>query len=389
MKGLVSSGALIMELPGGKSLFFGDANSEAVRVQIKDQATIRKLCLNPDLALGEAYMEGHLTIEGDNLGGFLELLLRNMSEVGEPVARRVVAVVRNTARRIGQYNPISKATRNVRHHYDLSDELYELFLDDDRQYSCAYFKSPDDTLETAQQQKKDHIARKLRLKEGDSVLDIGSGWGGMGLTLAGDYGCKVFGVTLSSGQHRISNLRARDAKLADRSTFALMDYRSVNGKFDRIVSVGMFEHVGAPHYREYFRAVHNLLKDDGIALIHTIGRSSPPGTTSPWLAKYIFPGGYVPALSEVMTAIERENLMVNDIEVLWLHYAETLRHWNERFMNNIDRIREMYDDRFCRMWRYYLYACENTFRHGQTCVYQIQMSKKKGAVPLTRDYIYS
>ena len=244
------------------------------------------------------------------------------------------------------------------------------------------------TLEEAQEAKKHHIAGKLLIEPGMKVLDIGCGWGGMGLTLARDYGAEVTGVTLSTEQYNMANKRAEEAGLADRCTFELMDYRDVKGQFDRIVSVGMFEHVGIPHYEEYFRTVKRLLTDDGIALIHTIGRSDPPGTTSPWILKYIFPGGYCPALSEAMRPIENQDLFATDVEVWRLHYAETLRHWHDRFMANIDRARELYDDRFCRMWRYYLIACEMTFRHNRQVVFQFQLTKQQDAVPLTRDYLY-
>ena len=283
---------------------------------------------------------------------------------------------------------MGRSRANVAHHYDLSGELYDLFLDTDRQYSCAYFRRPDMTLEEAQAAKKHHIAGKLLIEPGMKVLDIGCGWGGMGLTLARDYGAEVTGVTLSTEQYNMANKRAEEAGLADRCKFELMDYRDVQGQFDRIVSVGMFEHVGIPHYEEYFRTVKRLLTDDGIALIHTIGRSDPPGTTSPWILKYIFPGGYCPALSEAMRPIENQDLFATDVEVWRLHYAETLRHWHDRFMANIDRARELYDERFCRMWRYYLLACEMTFRHNRQVVFQFQITKQQDAVPLTRDYLY-
>jgi cyclopropane-fatty-acyl-phospholipid synthase len=276
----------------------------------------------------------------------------------------------------------------VAHHYDLSGELYDLFLDEDRNYSCAYFRDPGMTLNEAQEAKKHHIAKKLLIEPGMKVLDIGCGWGGMGLTLARDYGAEVTGVTLSEEQHAMANARAEKAGLADRARFELMDYRDVTGQFDRIVSIGMFEHVGVPQYDTFFDTVERLLKPDGIALIHTIGRSDPPGTTSPWILKYIFPGGYVPAMSEAMSAVERRALVTTDVEVWRLHYAKTLRKWRERFEANIDRVRELYDDRFCRMWRYYLTASELTFRLDNQVVFQFQMSPKQDAVPLTREYLY-
>jgi cyclopropane-fatty-acyl-phospholipid synthase len=256
------------------------------------------------------------------------------------------------------------------------------------QYSCAYFRRPDDSLDLAQAQKKALIAAKLRLQPGMRVLDIGCGWGGMALTLAQDYGVRVLGVTLSEEQHRVATARAREAGLADRVEFRLMDYRDVTGPFDRIVSVGMFEHVGVPHYDTYFAHVHDLLAEDGVALIHTIGRAAPPSATGPWVRKYIFPGGYVPALSEMMAAVERHDLWPTDIEVLRLHYAETLRHWHERFMAEVEAITALYDARFVRMFRYYLLGSEMAFRHGRQCVFQVQLARQRDAVPLTRDYLW-
>ena len=386
---LITRGTLSVELPGGEQFTCGDRKGDPVKIRIHTRSALRDLCLNPDLKFGESYMDGVLTIDDDDLQGLLALIVANLSDGDDIVSRKMLATINKLGRRAAQYNPVAKARSNVEHHYDLSDELYELFLDADRQYSCAYFESPDDTLDQAQENKKRHIATKLLLEPGHSVLDIGSGWGGMGLTLARDYGCKVTGVTLSSGQHRISNQRAREEGVSDRTTFELMDYRAVDAAFDRIVSVGMFEHVGVPHYREFFRSVRRLLKDDGVALLHTIGRLSPPGSTNPWITKYIFPGGYIPALSEVMTAIEKEGLFLADVEVLRLHYAETLRHWQERFMANIEKVRAIYDDRFCRMWRFYLAASEMTFRHDRQVVFQLQLSKRLETAPLTREYIYS
>ncbi len=388
-KAVVKTGQLEVTFPDGASEAFGEPQEEPVRIRFRDNAALRAVCLDPDLALGEAYMEERLTIEDDDLRGLLKLAIQNLPQSKKMLPRTAMAALRRGFRFIQQNNPVGKAQANIKHHYDLSDELYELFLDADRQYSCAYFEHPDATLEQAQASKKNHIAKKLLLKPGCSVLDIGSGWGGMGLTLAKDHGCQVTGVTLSTGQHKVSNLRAIEEGVADRVEFALMDYRSVKSTFDRIVSVGMFEHVGAPHYREFFRHLGRLLKDDGVALLHTIGRSRPPGATNAWIAKYIFPGGYIPAMSEVMAAVEHEGLIVTDIEVLRLHYAETLKNWHQRFAGRIDRAREIYDDRFCRMWRFYLAASEMTFRCGGEVVFQLQIAKRVDAAPLTRDYMYS
>jgi cyclopropane-fatty-acyl-phospholipid synthase len=301
--------------------------------------------------------------------------------------RRVRAGLKRLVRRFSQHNPIPVARANVAHHYDLSDTLYELFLDADRQYSCAYFASPDDTLERAQERKKRHLAAKLLLRPGQRVLDIGSGWGGLGLYLAQTARVDVTGLTLSTEQHAYAQRQANETDAADHVRFLLKDYRQEHGRYDRIVSVGMFEHVGGGHYAEYFAKIKDLLEEDGVAVIHTIGRADGPGATNAWIDKYIFPGAYVPALSEIVPAIEDAGLYVTDIEVLRLHYAETLKAWRQRFNANRARIAEIYDERFCRMWEFYLASCEAAFRHGGLLNFQIQLSKRIGAVPLTRDYI--
>ena len=381
-------GELRVTFPDGKVRRYGDGDGPSAGITLMDASLPRRIIMAPDLAIGEAYMDGQATIDGDDLGGFLAHAITNITAQGQPWFRRPLVIGRHMMRHLQQFNPAPRAQANVAHHYDLSGELYDLFLDEDRQYSCGYFRDPAMTLEEAQRAKKDHIARKLRIEPGMRVLDIGCGWGGMGLTLARDYGAEVLGVTLSSEQHAIANERAQKAGLADRAKFEIKDYRLLEGTFDRIVSVGMFEHVGVPHYREYFRTVRNLLTPEGIALIHTIGRCDPPGTTSPWIAKYIFPGGYVPALSETTRAIEDQDLFTTDIEIWRLHYAETLRHWYDRFMANIDKAEALYDDKFCRMWRYYLQACEMTFRCSKQVVFQFQLSPVQDSVPLTRDYLY-
>ena len=386
---LFHEGDLRLTYPDGTQRRYGDGSGEAVAITLHDDSLPRKIIMSPDLTVGEAYMDGTLTIEDDDLSGFLALAVRNVAAQGDPWFRKPLALGRHLMRYLQQFNPMSRSQSNVAHHYDLSGELYDLFLDKDRQYSCAYFRDPDMSLDAAQEAKKHHIAGKLLIKPGMKVLDIGCGWGGMGLTLARDYGAEVLGVTLSKEQHNMANARAEKAGLADRCRFELLDYRKIRGQFDRIVSVGMFEHVGVPHYNEYFRNVRSLLKDDGIALIHTIGRSDPPGTTSPWILKYIFPGGYVPSMSEAMRAVENQDLFATDVEVWRLHYAKTLRHWHDRFVAHIDEARALYDERFCRMWRYYLLACEMTFRYNRQVVFQFQLTKEQDAVPLTRDYLYS
>jgi cyclopropane-fatty-acyl-phospholipid synthase len=295
--------------------------------------------------------------------------------------------LRFLARRMAQKHNPFRSRRNVAHHYDLDDRLYRLFLDEDMQYSCAYYERPGLSLSEAQLAKKRHIAAKLALRPGQSVLDIGSGWGGLGLYLARKASVDVTGVTLSAGQHRIANERARELGLEATARFELRDYRSLNRPFDRIVSVGMFEHVGVSHYREFFAKAAALLKPDGVMLLHAIGRSEPPGNANPWIRKYIFPGGYIPALSEVLAAIERSDLYVTDIEILRLHYAETLKAWRERFQARWDEAAKLYDERFCRMWDFYLAASEATLRAGGYVVFQIQLTKDLAAVPLTRDYM--
>jgi len=388
LRHLFRQGELKITYPDGQTRRYGDGKGESVALRLHDPTLPRKIILSPDMAVGEAYMDGRLTIEGDDLYGFMGLAIRNIAANGQPWFRRPLEMGRHLLRYLGQFNPVGRARTNVAHHYDLSGELYDLFLDLDRQYSCAYFRDPDMTLEEAQEAKKHHIAGKLLIEPGMRVLDIGCGWGGMGLTLARDYGAEVVGVTLSREQHAMAQARAEAAGLSDKVDFRLMDYRHVEGKFDRVVSVGMFEHVGVPHYGEYFRNVRERLTEDGVALIHTIGRCERPGVTSPWIAKYIFPGGYVPALSEATHAIEGQDLFTNDVEIWRLHYAETLKHWHDRFMENIDKARALYDERFCRMWRYYLIASELTFRFNRQVVFQFQLSPKQDAVPLTRDYLY-
>ncbi|SDF60056.1 cyclopropane-fatty-acyl-phospholipid synthase [Limimonas halophila] len=384
---VVREGTLTVVDAAGKSETFGRGEPR-VTVRLHDRATEYKLLTNPKLHLGEAYMDGRLTVEDGSLYDFLELAGRNVVNVEQHPLWGMFDRVGRALRPIQTFNPVSRARRNVAHHYDLSGELYDLFLDSDRQYSCAYFTHPDNTLEQAQHDKKRHIAAKLRLdRPGLSVLDIGSGWGGLGLYLANTADAQVTGLTLSDEQIKLSRERARKAGLDGRVDFKLEDYRNLSGRFDRIVSVGMFEHVGTAHYPEFFRTVRDRLADDGVALLHSIGRMDPPGGTNPWLRKYIFPGGYTPALSEVLAVVERTGLWVTDIEILRLHYAETLRAWRERFMANRDRVKDLYDERFCRMWEFYLAGCEVSFRHMGQMVFQMQLARRQDAVPLTRDYI--
>ena len=385
---MLRRGTLDVIMPDGSRHRYGDGSGAPVVARLHNVAVVRHLVLNPELALGEAYMDGSLTIDGDDLQGFLGLVVRNLHTAPRVWWHKPLWHLRIAMRRLTQNNVARRAQRNVAHHYDLSGRLYDLFLDDDKQYSCAYFRQPTDTLEQAQADKKNHIARKLLITPGMRVLDIGCGWGGMALTLARDYGAQVLGITLSEEQFRHATARARDAGLSDQVRFALSDYRDITGTFDRIVSVGMFEHVGLPHYNTYFEKLRDLLDPDGVALIHTIGWTAPASATNPWIEKYIFPGGYVPTMSETLSAVEHARLWPADVECWRLHYAYTLRHWYDRFNAHQDEVRALYDDRFVRMWRFYLAASEQTFRHGHQAVFQFQLSRKIDAVPLTRDYLY-
>jgi len=384
---IVREGTLTVVDAAGKSETFGQGEPK-VTIRIADRPTEFRILAYPKLAVGEAYMDGKLTVEAGTLFDFLTLAGRNIANLETHPLWGVFEELGRVLRPLQTYNPISRARRNVAHHYDLSGELYDLFLDSDRQYSCAYFTRPEETIEQAQENKKRHLAAKLLLDEpGLEVLDIGSGWGGLGLYLGRETGAQVTGITLSEEQLKVSRQRAKGAGLDEQVQFRLQDYRDLTGRYDRIVSVGMFEHVGTNHYREFFRKVRELLSADGVALLHAIGRMEPPGSTNPWLRKYIFPGGYTPALSEVLAAIERERLWVTDIEILRLHYARTLRAWRDRFARNRERVKRLYDERFCRMWEFYLTGCEVSFREMGQMVFQIQLARRQDAVPLTRDYI--
>lgn len=385
----IRTGRLELIDPDGRTHTFGESDAEPVSIRIHDKATMRRLFFQPKMALGEAYMEGKLTVEKGQLFDVIDVLTKNLGVREEALNSNAYRLLSMALRRLHQFNPANRSRQNVAHHYDLSGHLYDLFLDTDRQYSCAYFPEPGISIEEAQLAKKRHIAAKLRLEPGQRVLDIGSGWGGLGLYIAQQHpGIQVTGVTLSTEQHAVSNRRAEEMGLADRVRFELMDYRSLEGPFDRIVSVGMFEHVGLPHYQEYFDKVQQLLTPEGVALLHTIGRIDGPGSTNPWIRKYIFPGGYCPALSEVMPRIERTGMWTTDVEILRMHYAETLRAWRERFLANWDEVASIYDERFCRMWEFYLCGSETAFRNSGHVVFQIQMARKVDTVPITRDYMY-
>ena len=388
LKRVIRDGQLRVVDADGKTHLIGPGPGPVPTIRLHDHRLHRDLFLNPKLSFGEAYMEGRLTVEDGTLYEVLDLVTRNIAALESHPLQRVQLLLGRMLHYIHTHNPVGRAQKNVAHHYDLSDTLYDLFLDKDRQYSCAYFATDNDSLELAQSNKKLHLASKLLLEPGQKVLDIGSGWGGLGLYLAKLVNVDVTGVTLSTEQHKVSEQRAHDAGLSDRLRFHLRDYRLQQGPFDRIISVGMFEHVGTKHYREFFRKVKELLTEDGVMLLHAIGRMDPPGSTNPWLRKYIFPGGYTPALSEVFRAVEDVGgLWVTDVEILRLHYAKTLREWHRRFQANRDKIRALYDERFCRMWEFYLIGCEVAFRNMGQMVFQMQISRHQEAVPLTRDYM--
>ncbi|MGC9953586.1 MAG: cyclopropane-fatty-acyl-phospholipid synthase family protein [Rhizomicrobium sp.] len=384
---LIRQGTLTVVRPNGQRKSFGTGEPR-VTIKFHDRRAMFELALYPDLKLGELYMDGRLTVEQGDVADLLALLMKNLSTTKPSGLHRGLRTFRWLTRRFAQFNPASRAKAHVAHHYDLSDRLYDLFLDWDRQYSCAYFSAPGETLEEAQIGKKRHIAAKLNLdRPGLKVLDIGCGWGGLALDLARDSSANVLGVTLSENQIAVARKRAQDARLTERCKFELVDYRALGGTYDRIVSVGMFEHVGVAYYPAFFAKIRELLADDGAVLLHTIGRTDTPGATNPWVAKYIFPGGYVPAMSEVMRAVEKSGLIVTDVEVLRLHYAETLKEWRRRFLANRAEVARLYDERFCRMWEFYLAGSEMGFRHDSEVVFQIQLAKRQDALPLTRDYM--
>jgi cyclopropane-fatty-acyl-phospholipid synthase len=386
-KAVLAQGTLRVTGPDGVTRSYGDGTGSPVHLLVKTAEAARKLVFDADLYLGECYMDGSIDVKDCTIYDVLALLMANVEATKMPAPARLMYGLRRFKKRIDQYNPVGKAKENVAHHYDLSGALYDLFLDRDRQYSCAYFEGPEASLEDAQLAKKRHLAAKLMIKPGMKVLDIGSGWGGLGLYLAETCGAEVTGVTLSEEQHKLSNERAEQRGIADRVKFHLKDYRHLDQRFDRIVSVGMFEHVGVGHFAEYFGKIRTLLADDGAAVVHSINRSDGPGATSAWVKKYIFPGGYIPALSEVVPQIEGAGLYITDIEILRLHYAETLREWAHRFADHRDRAKDIYDERFCRMWEFYLAASECAFRFGGMNNFQIQFCRNQHALPLTRNYM--
>jgi cyclopropane-fatty-acyl-phospholipid synthase len=385
LRQFIRRGAITFTTASGNQFSCGDGTGRPVHVRFLTTDAERRVLLNPELALGEIYMEGSFVVDNGDIADTLAILMDQPEIL--PRWAKLQWWLRYLVRHVRQFNPRSRSKDNVAHHYDLDGRLYSLFLDADKQYSCGYFETPDATLDDAQLAKKRHLAAKLLIQRGHNVLDIGSGWGGLGLYLAEMTRAKVTGITLSTEQLQTSNARAAEKNLTQSAKFFLEDYRDIPGPFDRIVSVGMFEHVGVDFYDTYFQRCAELLADDGVMLLHSIGRTEGPDVTNPWIAKYIFPGGYIPALSEVLPAIERAGLLVCDVEILRLHYAETLKAWRERFMARREEAVRLYDERFARMWEFYLACSEMAFRKQNLMNFQIQLTKRQGVVPMTRDYI--
>lgn len=382
----IHTGTLRLQESDGSVRTIGRGEPVA-EVVLNRPGVLRRIMKNPDLELGESYMDGDWDAGEHGLLALFELIQRNEEAVTERLG--FSGLLQRARHVFDEVNTAVRSRKNVHSHYDMDEDLFRGFLDEDMQYSCAYFSRPDMTLEEAQTAKREHIARKLLLKPGDKVLDIGCGWGGMALHLARHFGARVVGLTLADDQHRVARARAEKAGLEDQVQFLLQDYRDHEDEYDAVVSVGMFEHVGRPQYQVFFNKVFDLLKEDGRALMHTIGRSAPPTVTNPWIHKYIFPGGYIPALSEVARPIERSGLVLSDVEVLRLHYAETLKCWNERFQKIREQAKQHFDERFCRMWEFYLQLSEASFRWSELVNFQFQLARKNDAVPLTRDYLYS
>jgi len=381
-------GFLLIDANKNQHLIGNPKKEKPITLKILDKNLHSKLLLLPDLYFGEAYTKGSVIIENGTLTEFLDLALKNIGRGETNKYNLVINKLRGTYRFLTNFNIKKKSKSNVAHHYDISEQLYDLFLDKKRQYSCAYFKNDGDSLEQAQDNKIEHIIKKLNLKPNQKVLDIGSGWGSLAIEIAKKSQCEVLGITLSENQLQHSIEKAKKDGLENQVQFRLADYRDLNEKFDRIVSVGMFEHVGRKFYNTYFNSVYKLLNDDGVALIHTIGSVNPPRDPQPWITKYIFPGGYTPSLSEVVKPIEKSGLMLSDVEVWRMHYAHTLRNWKDRFLSKREEVLEMFDEKFLRMWEFYLAGCEMAFKWGDQVVFQMQLIKKHSAAPNTRDYIY-
>ena len=388
LKRIVKHGTLAVLTATGSIFTVGNGEDPKVKIRLGDKAAVWALVFDPELKVGELFMDGRLTVERGSFYDFLQLVLQDTQGYLDDAPLRAIRKMQSIVRGSTRVNDIVRAKRNVAHHYDLDARLYSLFLDSDWQYSCAYFERPDADLDEAQRAKKRHIMAKLDLQPGDTVLDIGSGWGGLALELAEQAGAgRVKGITLSEEQLDAARKRACQRGLDGKVEFALEDYRTTKGEYDRIVSVGMFEHVGVPAYAEYFAACRRLLKKDGVMLLHTIGRTGPPIPTNAWITRYIFPGGHLPVLSEIAPALERSGLIITDVEVLRLHYAHTLKAWRERFMARREEAKRLYDERFCLMWEAYLAMSESAFVFQDAVVFQIQLARRNDTVPITRDYM--
>ncbi len=388
LNNVFTKGGFILTDANYKDYIIGNPGKNPINLKILNPKLHYKLLLHPDLYFGEAFTDGEIIIENGTLTDFLDLALMNIGRRELNFFSYFLNKIRGSYRYLTNFNFIKKSKMNVSHHYDISDDLYDLFLDSKRQYSCAYFKNEKDSLETAQNNKIQHIIKKLNIKPNQKILDIGCGWGSLAIEIAKTVNCKVTGITLSKNQFIYANQRVKNQNLENLVKFKLIDYRELNEKFDRIVSVGMFEHVGRKFYNKFFNQVENLLENDGVSLIHTIGSVDPPRDPHPWVTKYIFPGGYTPSLSEAVIPIEKAGLIVTDIEVLKLHYSKTLRCWKENCIQNKDEIIKMFDERFFRMWEFYLAGCEMAFKWGDQVVYQFQLAKNYTSTPITRDYIY-
>ena len=386
---LFKEGGLVLIDANSKKYVIGKPKgNNPITLKLLDKSLHYKLLFYPDLYFGEAYSKGSLTIENGTLTEFLNMALQNIGRKETNLFSELLNTIRGSYRYLTNFNFIKKSKMNIARHYDISDDLYDLFLDSKRQYSCAYFKNENDSLETAQNNKIDHIIKKLNLKPNQKVLDIGSGWGSLAIEIAKKTQCQVLGITLSESQFEYSKKKAKQMNMGNQVEFRLCDYREVKEKFDRIISVGMFEHVGRKFYRTFFNKIQAILKDDGIALLHTIGSVNPPRQPQPWITRYIFPGGYTPSLSQVTVPVEKSGLILTDLEILRMHYSHTLRHWKERFIKNRDKAIKMFDEKFFRMWEFYLTSCEIEFRWGDKIVFQLQLTKELHTAPNTRDYIY-
>ena len=383
-----NDGFILVDANSIKYIIGSPKKEKPIILRLLDKKLHYKLLFYPDLYFGEAYTDGTVKIENGSLTDFLNIAFKNIGRGKINIFGQLLNKLRGTYRYLTNFNFAQKSKNNVAHHYDISDELYDLFLDEKRQYSCAYFKNENDSLEIAQNNKIEHIIKKLNLKPNQKVLDIGSGWGSLAIEIAKKTQCTVTGITLSENQYNYSIKKAKEFNLENQVNFKLIDYRHLNEKFDKIVSVGMFEHVGRKFYKTFFNQVSKLLNDDGLALIHTIGSVNQPRDPQPWVTKYIFPGGYTPSMSEVTGPIEKSGLMVTDVEVLRMHYFHTLRNWKERFLRNKSKVLSMFDEKFFRMWEFYLTSCEMSFNWADQVVYQFQLTKKFTSVPITRDYIY-